>query len=99
MIVIGTHGRTGMSRQLVGSVAEAVVRLAPCLVLTVPVGFSPGGAAAAWIEAPQSAIHRCIVCAGATDDLICEACRGRIRSEALERKIDTERAGRRGTPA
>ena len=99
LIVIGTHGRTGISRQLLGSVAEAVVRLAPCLVLTVPVGFSPGGVAAASTEAPPSAIHRCVVCAGATDDLICETCRGRIRGEALERKIDTERAGRRGAPA
>ena len=33
MIVLGTHGRTGMSRMLMGSVAEAVVRRAPCPVL------------------------------------------------------------------
>ena len=33
MIVMGTHGRTGMSRMLMGSVAEAVVRRAPCPVL------------------------------------------------------------------
>src|SRR5689334_22530096 len=36
VIVMGTHGRTGMSRALLGSVAEAVVRRAPCRVLTVP---------------------------------------------------------------
>jgi universal stress protein A len=35
MIVIGTHGRTGLSRMLMGSVAEAVVRRANCPVLTV----------------------------------------------------------------
>jgi len=35
MIVIGTHGRSGLSRVLLGSVAERVVRLAPCPVLTV----------------------------------------------------------------
>jgi nucleotide-binding universal stress UspA family protein len=34
-IVMGTHGRTGLSRALMGSVAEAVVRKAPCPVLTV----------------------------------------------------------------
>lgn len=35
LIVMGTHGRTGLSRLAVGSVAERVVRLAPCPVLTV----------------------------------------------------------------
>ena len=34
-IVIGTHGRRGISRALLGSVAEAIVRTAPCPVLTV----------------------------------------------------------------
>lgn len=35
MIVIGTHGRRGLTRLLMGSVAEAVVRAAPCPVMTV----------------------------------------------------------------
>jgi nucleotide-binding universal stress UspA family protein len=35
LIVMGTHGRTGLSRLLMGSVAEAVVRRAPCAVYTV----------------------------------------------------------------
>lgn len=35
LIVMGTHGRTGLSRLLMGSVAEQVVRKAPCPVLTV----------------------------------------------------------------
>ena len=35
LIVIGTHGRTGVSRFLMGSVAEHVVRRAPCPVLVV----------------------------------------------------------------
>lgn len=34
LIVMGTHGRTGLSRLLMGSVAEAVVRRAPCPVIT-----------------------------------------------------------------
>ena len=33
MIVLGTHGRTGLTRLLMGSVAEAIVRRAPCPVL------------------------------------------------------------------
>ena len=35
MIVMGTHGRSGLNRVLLGSVAERVIRLAPCPVLTV----------------------------------------------------------------
>ena len=35
LIVMGTHGRTGVRRLLMGSVAEAVLRKAPCPVLTV----------------------------------------------------------------
>ncbi len=35
LIIIGTHGRTGLARVVLGSVAEAVVRGAPCPVLTV----------------------------------------------------------------
>lgn len=35
LIVIGTHGRTGLKHVLLGSTAEKVVRTAPCPVLTV----------------------------------------------------------------
>ena len=35
LIVMGTHGRTGLAHAVLGSVAERVVRLAPCPVLTV----------------------------------------------------------------
>lgn len=35
LIVIGTHGKTGLSRLLMGSVAEALMRRAKCPVLTV----------------------------------------------------------------
>lgn len=35
LIVVGTHGRHGVERVLLGSVAELVVRLAPCPVLVV----------------------------------------------------------------
>jgi nucleotide-binding universal stress UspA family protein len=36
LIVMGTHGRTGLPHLLMGSVAERVVRTASCPVLTVP---------------------------------------------------------------
>ena len=35
LIVMGTHGRRGVTRALLGSVTENVVRQAPCPVLTV----------------------------------------------------------------
>jgi len=35
LIVMATHGRTGLAHALVGSVAEKVVRKAPCPVLTI----------------------------------------------------------------
>lgn len=35
LIVMGTHGRTGLSHVVMGSVAERVLRKAPCPVLTV----------------------------------------------------------------
>lgn len=41
LVIMGSHGRTGVPLLLLGSVAERVVRLAPCSVLTVkgpPVG-------------------------------------------------------------
>jgi nucleotide-binding universal stress UspA family protein len=95
LIVVGTHGRTGVSRAILGSVAEAVVRRAGCRVLTVPAGAT---------AAPRSPVvadevvetMSCAVCGGPSqDDLICEACRARIRGEALERKRGEERPGRR----
>ena len=41
LIVIGTHGRTGLPRFLLGSVAEMVVRHAPCSVLAVRADGDP----------------------------------------------------------
>jgi nucleotide-binding universal stress UspA family protein len=35
LIIVGTHGRRGLSKLLLGSVAEEVFRMAPCPVLTV----------------------------------------------------------------
>jgi nucleotide-binding universal stress UspA family protein len=35
LIIMGAYGRTGLNRVLLGSVAERVIRFAPCPVLTV----------------------------------------------------------------
>jgi nucleotide-binding universal stress UspA family protein len=44
LIVMGTHGRTGLPHVLLGSVAEHVVRTAPCPVLTTRGVQRPRGA-------------------------------------------------------
>ena len=36
LIVMGTHGRTGLKRLLMGSIAQRVIGYAPCSVLVVP---------------------------------------------------------------
>jgi nucleotide-binding universal stress UspA family protein len=35
MIVMGTHGRSGLSRLLMGSVTERVLRISPCPIVVV----------------------------------------------------------------
>jgi len=47
LIVLGTHGRRGVSRLLVGSDAEQIVRVAPVPVLLVRAGAGPAPASAA----------------------------------------------------
>jgi nucleotide-binding universal stress UspA family protein len=92
LIVVGTHGRTGVSRVLLGSVADRVARHARCPVVVVP--------ATAEREVPErptydaAPIRHCLVCAKPDAELICEPCRAHIRGEALEQKQRTERAGR-----
>jgi nucleotide-binding universal stress UspA family protein len=41
LMIMGTHGRTGPSHLLLGSVAERLVRLAPCPVLVVRPPVAP----------------------------------------------------------
>jgi nucleotide-binding universal stress UspA family protein len=56
LIVMGTHGRTGISRLLMGSVAGHVVRTAPCPVLTVRDAASRATREAAVAEAASIVI-------------------------------------------
>lgn len=41
LIVVGTHGRTGLSRVAFGSVAQRILQAAPCPALVVPARRSP----------------------------------------------------------
>lgn len=54
LIVMGTHGRTALARLLLGSVAEAVLRKAPCPVLTVKVPKGAEKAMAPTVEQAAS---------------------------------------------
>ena len=55
LIVMGTHGRTGLLRMLMGSVAELVVRRAHCAVLTVR---QPETRSAVSDRAAKKCVHR-----------------------------------------
>jgi nucleotide-binding universal stress UspA family protein len=93
LIVVGTHGRTGFSKAILGSVAELLTRTAPSPVLTVP----PMAKSRIEEETPADdagALRRCVVCARPSEDLICTGCRDRIRAEAFDQKLDTERKAR-----
>lgn len=74
LVVVGTHGRNGLSRALLGSSAEATVRLAPCPVLVVRPKAVPE--APPQIEPPCS---RCVETRRATNgaEMWCEQHRER----------------------
>lgn len=57
LIVMGTHGRTGLSRLLMGSVAEQVMRKAPCPVLTMKAPFPAEQAEERQVEIGAAAIQ------------------------------------------
>src|SRR6185295_7251497 len=92
LIVLGTHGRTGVSRVLLGSVAERVIRTAPCPVLTVPerdvtrvaapVATAVPASSVPALEPPAERLGRCLVCSLCSRDLVCAPCRAKIRGEA-----------------
>ena len=54
LIVMGTHGRSGMAHVLMDSVAETVVRCAPCPVMTVR--HAPAGAACVPVQLGRDAV-------------------------------------------
>ena len=56
LIVVGTHGRTGLAHVLLGSVAEKIVRRAPCAVMAIPASFARARRRSAQRQ-PQPSIH------------------------------------------
>jgi CBS domain-containing protein/nucleotide-binding universal stress UspA family protein len=66
LIVIGTHGRTGLKHALLGSVAEKTVRLAPCPVLTVRASATHPGA----LRAVETPVPRRVAAAGTVGELM-----------------------------
>ncbi|HZO84051.1 MAG TPA: universal stress protein [Verrucomicrobiae bacterium] len=98
LIVMGSHGRSGLARVFMGSVAQAVVRDAPCQVLTL----GPKAHAIEETAEPEPApapprpqTGRCLVCGKSSPTTICESCRAQIQGEAIERKRKDERPGPR----
>ena len=62
LIVMGTHGRGGVTHMLLGSIAEKVVRRAPCPVLTVRHPqrefVEPDRRSSRWRSWPDGSLHR-----------------------------------------
>jgi nucleotide-binding universal stress UspA family protein len=92
LIVVGSHGRTGLPHVWHGSVAEAVRRHAHCLVLTIrksgelPLEAAESRAQAPHLPAPGAAHRdRCLVCALPSGETICATCRNHIQAEAFNR--------------
>lgn len=100
LIVMGTHGRTGLAHAVRGSVAEAVMRRAPCLVLTIrrkvelPFEAVPPPAEPTAARAHGPRPGGCLVCAQPSQELVCELCTSRIRAEAFHHLQQEEKAGR-----
>ena len=96
LIVVGTHGRSGISRVLLGSVADRVLRGATCPVLAVPAHAHPATSPKPEVAQQHAPMpeRSCLVCATPSRDLVCPPCRARIRGEALEHKRREERPGR-----
>jgi nucleotide-binding universal stress UspA family protein len=65
LIVVGTHGRTGLARVLLGSVAEKVVRHAPCSVLVVKPDVESSGFSHVFVPTDYSEEARCAIDAAA----------------------------------
>jgi nucleotide-binding universal stress UspA family protein len=106
LIVMGTHGRTGLSHIMLGSTAERVIQRAHCPVLTVKAIKPPlrpaekeetvmEGSHPTIDETPVSKGETfCHLCGQPSQEIICEACKIRVQAEALERKQRIEKEGR-----
>jgi len=88
LIVLGTHGRTGVSRIVMGSVAERVIRTAPCPVLTIP----PAGVGEEDARVLPPTVYQCVSCNTMSRDLLCAPCRTRLRGQTVHGEPRSEHA-------
>jgi len=86
MIVLGTHGRSGLGRLLTGSVAETVLRTAPCAVLTIKLR-APMIAEVVDEEPMRDSEELATVCSVA-NPMEAEIIRNALRSEGVRCFID-----------
>jgi len=100
LIMVGSHGRTGLDRLLMGSVSEAVARHAPCSVQIVrPPKKEPLHAAVrSNVNAkevpnqgrpkrqPDRDEQLCKICGKPSSSVICRHCSDKVRAEAVARK-------------
>ena len=102
LIVMGTHGRTGLTHFWLGSTAERVIQNAHCPVLTVKTATKQpllqekeeqARSILKDLPANQS-VTFCHMCGQPSKDIICEACKIRVQAEAIERKRRIEKEGR-----
>ncbi|HXN06454.1 MAG TPA: universal stress protein [Nitrospiria bacterium] len=109
MIIMGTHGRTGLAHILLGSTAERVIQRAECPVLTVR---TSGGERTAAQPAKKKELTGkevqdlktiapggdlatyCHLCALPSTDVICDACKARVQAEAHDRRQRLEKESR-----
>jgi nucleotide-binding universal stress UspA family protein len=105
IIVMGTHGRTGLQRLLLGSVTERVLRRSNAPVLTVPPGFHSEGNDSLTLASVLCAVDFSEPSARAVDIAASIAAAGRARlviAHALEwsEELDTiPNAGRSSLPS
>ncbi|MFI5304578.1 MAG: universal stress protein [Nitrospiria bacterium] len=106
LIVMGTHGRTGLVQMVLGSTTERVITHAPCPVLAIKAGkvSDLGINPSAILEKKRQIIQGlvlpgdkktyCHLCALPSQDIICDSCKAHVRSEAFEMKMKVEKEGK-----
>jgi nucleotide-binding universal stress UspA family protein len=106
LVVMGTHGRRGLSHILLGSTAERVIQRVACPVLTVKGAKTEGRGTPGKEEleekrrivqetAPKGEkLTYCHLCGQPAQDIICDACKIRVQTEAFDMKQRVEKEGR-----